>query len=380
MIARKIERYKYQHSLMFEIRIFMKKIISILTVFLIGFGINCIAQGVVTRQPQQSSRTGKSNGAMSWRKKYDFVEKQENGRFFVCKNEKWGIVSNTNHNIEVFPCRFSKIGNKDGDYQFVYDNTKCGLLRTCYWDIKHNLHEYEIVLEPIYKGIKIPYSHWGADFFFVLTEDNHVKALHVSNGLKSIILDDFIGFDEIFLEHIVFDYSRNHKVCCFRINNKWGLIGDGISKFMRFGYDYVSIQKHGIILAINNKYGFIDFNENIILDFKYQTIVTSRTHNNNIYFPTIQNDYYGMIDITGAIIIPFDYQYLEWESGDEKHILAKKDGKYGFIDINNQITIPFKFEWATRFRYNGRGLPTATVKDLENSPYYEINESGEIID
>jgi len=83
------------------------------------------------------------------------------------------------------------------------------------------------------------------------------------------------------------------------------------------------------------------------------------------------NNKHGYIDIHENIIVPFDYDDINLFSQDLACV--KKDNKYGFVDRNGKIVIPIQFEDETYFQKTGLALVE------KNKLYGFINKQGKEI-
>lgn len=168
---------------------------------------------------------------------------------------------------------------------------------------------------------------------------------------------------------------------------------DGLVPNTRFAGGLAAVSKDG-------KYGYIDWNGNVVIDFEYdmayefsegraRIIKDGKTgyidRKGNIVIPAIYSaggDFsegrvwlqldgkYGFADKNGNVVIPLEYDYAyEFSEGIAP---VKKNGKYGYIDYDGNLVIPFKYDWASSFsegkaRVGSRG------------EYSYIDKTGEII-
>ena len=115
------------------------------------------------------------------------------------------------------------------------------------------------------------------------------------------------------------------------LNNKWGFIDKEENIIIPFNYDWATIFVGGIAaVKENNKYGFIDKSANTILPFIYED-----AHNFYSGLASVQlNDKWGFINKKGVVIIDCIYDYassfkggglVEVEFGD-KYAYFNKEG------------------------------------------------------
>lgn len=129
--------------------------------------------------------------------------------------------------------------------------------------------------------------------------------------------------------------------------SSWGYKNRNGDIIIPFGkYKFLNpIDEYGMILAHKDeKKGYIDIYENILIPFDYDNIgVFSKCVN---LAPVIKNGKQGFIDRQGNIVIPLEYDALSYvtyfyEPGEA---ILIKNGKYGVIDSLNNTIIPFKYD------------------------------------
>jgi len=120
-------------------------------------------------------------------------------------------------------------------------------------------------------------------------------------------------------------YEDLASVC---LNNKWGFIDKEENIIIPFSYDRAGIFNGGIAaVKQNNKYGFIDKSANTILPFIYED-----AHNFHENLASVQlNGKWGFINKNGIIVIPCIYDYAS--SFTRRGLVEVKfRRKYGYID------------------------------------------------
>ena len=148
------------------------------------------------------------------------------------------------------------------------------------------------------------------------------------------------------------------------------------------------------IVTKDNLYALVDFNGNIIIDFKYKHISQlsySYNKNNELYFIATDNktDKQGIIDISGNIVVPFLYDLVcDWNIDETaKSVVVIKNGGCGVINyLNNETIIDFKYEYIYNYgdsvKYslveNKKGLwgimdKYGNMQDIDLSAVKEIN-------
>lgn len=98
------------------------------------------------------------------------------------------------------------------------------------------------------------------------------------------------------------------------------------------GYKELSVSEK------NGKYGFVDENGNVVIDYIFD-FANSFSEG----FAAVRQDYsWGFIDAQGNTVIPFTYDGA-WDFVDGLAPVYK-DGLWGFIDKNEKIIIPYQYQ------------------------------------
>ena len=116
--------------------------------------------------------------------------------------------------------------------------------------------------------------------------------------------------------------------------------------------------KYGLAMAINEdlNYGFVDENDNIIIDFNYQF---ARDFKDNIALIK-RNNSFGFINTNGEEVIKPQFY---WVDGFSEGLCAVKnyEQKFGFINMKGSIIIDYQFDHAYHFI---NGVAKVKVKKL----------------
>lgn len=138
--------------------------------------------------------------------------------------------------------------------------------------------------------------------------------------------------------------------------------------------------KYLIVVNNDNKYGIIDYNGNIIIDFKYDYL--SAYNNDNLFISKINNKY-GIIDYNDKIIIDFKYDNIIYHKDLDNYSLFIKDKNLNVYYNDKEIV-------SNKIKYNHTtdvGIETNIYNDtlylniissLEESDVqnYIINKNG----
>ena len=123
------------------------------------------------------------------------------------------------------------------------------------------------------------------------------------------------------------------------------------------------------LVIIDNKYGIINENEDILLKPEYDYI--------SCYTPMMyvkKDGKTGIMNRDLELMIPIEYQSVERSGyiGDE-HFLAKKDGKYGIITKKNKVVLPFVYDQILQADYNNPKGPQIKVKQGNKEFYVDYD-------
>ena len=93
----------------------------------------------------------------------------------------------------------------------------------------------------------------------------------------------------------------------------------------------------------NNKYGFIDKQGNLVINFQYDSAYSFSDGIAGVQ----KNGKWGCIDKHGNLLI--DYQYTLYGGYQEGLISVQKNGKMGYVDKEGKTVIDFKYDIAKPF-------------------------------
>jgi hypothetical protein len=125
-------------------------------------------------------------------------------------------------------------------------------------------------------------------------------------------------------------------------NDKWGFVDETNKLIIPFKYDLVDGFSEGLAAVVfNGKWGFIDRNDNVVIPFKYDLAF----HFVENLTAAELNGKTGFIDRTGKTVIPFKYDFAVnfSESRFNGFSMVRLDGKYGFIDKTGTEIVPVKY-------------------------------------
>ncbi|TMM29851.1 WG repeat-containing protein [Polaribacter aestuariivivens] len=123
---------------------------------------------------------------------------------------------------------------------------------------------------------------------------------------------------------------------------------------------------------IDNKFGYINSNFEIIIPFEYEDGY-DRIYPEWNYLPTKLNGKWGIIDRTNHVVITHKYE-AAYKLGNKDFFQVKKNGKLGIVDKNEKMIADFIYDEIWQFFGN---LGIAFVK--LNGKWGSLNERGEIV-
>ena len=97
------------------------------------------------------------------------------------------------------------------------------------------------------------------------------------------------------------------------------------------------------LVSKNGKYGFIDPNGQVAVDFKYDDAYSFHEG----FAPILINGKWGYVDADGNERIKAQYDAAEWFW--DGLAAVKKDGLWGYIDKSNNVIIPFIYDYTFAF-------------------------------
>lgn len=126
-----------------------------------------------------------------------------------------------------------------------------------------------------------------------------------------------------------------------------------------------------IVKNENRKYGFMNKNKILIIDYLYDSVNDFHEGAAVVVKTTNYRDYYGFVNETGKEIVKPKYEFAE--NFNEGLALVRLNRKFGFINNNGDIVIKIIFDDADSFK-NGK----AKVK-MDSRTFYIDKEGVEIL-
>ncbi|OZM56463.1 hypothetical protein CIB95_11855 [Lottiidibacillus patelloidae] len=98
--------------------------------------------------------------------------------------------------------------------------------------------------------------------------------------------------------------------------------------------------KHYIIAGKNNKFGVLNYNNEVIVPFEYEHILMNIPNTSLEYMVARKGEKYGVISYKGEVLLPFIYEEAHTEEDFDNLILVKVDNKWGYINLKQEEVIP----------------------------------------
>ncbi|MBI3501300.1 MAG: WG repeat-containing protein [Bacteroidetes bacterium] len=152
-------------------------------------------------------------------------------------------------------------------------------------------------------------------------------------------------------------------------DGKWGFIDSLGNMQIPPTYDWADEFSEGAAAVTRNeKSGYINKAGNIFIPLSYDE--TNSFHNGMAVVKKENKS--GLISKTGKQILPLEFEDISGNEGEEKILLALKEGVYNYFDSKGKLLTGGKFEKAGDFS-SGRAYI------VQNGQYGFINRKGEII-
>lgn len=240
-----------------------------------------------------------------------------NGTFQAELNGKLGIIDENNKIVFDFKYEnFQPLSFRPNAKHIVaYQNSKCGIL-----DIDEN--------------IVIPFEY---DKYFLSKNDLIIACKNDLWGVIDWNNNIVIPFK---YKHLAFWGDNNF--CAQTRGEKWILIDKNEEKICTTEFDYIIDYYEGNKLfpaSIDSRWGFIDKFGVVKIGLSYEDAAAF----SDGLAPVCLDDKFGMIDENENVIIPFEYDSPYFVNGDG-WVSAEKDENWGVIDYDNNIIADFIYE------------------------------------
>ncbi|QVK18373.1 WG repeat-containing protein [Mycoplasmatota bacterium] len=281
-----------------------------------------------------------STGKIIVKAKYIYMECNKSSEFCVTYNGDYGIINLNGKKLVDNVYDKMKIQN---DKIIAVKNEKYSIV-----DAHGN-----ILLGPLDKGVEIKYSK---SQYAIITKDQQYSLIDMEgNKVIDYLPTNTYIYPSYSNDQIVYIINKN--------NNKRGFINLEENVIVEPVYDSLPLFVNEIaVVKLNNKYGFINDKNEVIIDFKYED-----ANNFSEGLASVEyNSKFGYIDELGNVVIDYQYDNASDFIDGVAHIdFGDSDG---FINKNNERIIP-----------NHNSNHEIEYKNyFNNSKYYYVNNDGSI--
>lgn len=151
---------------------------------------------------------------------------------------------------------------------------------------------------------------------------------------------------------IIFDNAKDFSEgrACVEINGKWGIINLNGEIILDFCYESLHrLSKNHYVAKLNGKQGLIDPDGSIIIDFLYDSIWFSDFGTD--FLEVELNGKSGIIDRNNNIIFDIKYDFPRLRAYyDNKYTAVCMNDKVGLLDINKNIILPFEYDCCPQYK------------------------------
>jgi uncharacterized protein (TIGR02145 family) len=266
---------------------------------------------------------------------YDFyVLNLSKGNICVNIDEKWGVINSDG--LVVIPCIYDDIEDGNNDLFIVTLDDKKGVV-----DVTGN-----IIIEIQYDDIN------GFEDDYAIIELNELYGIINLKG-QEIVSCISSEWPSISKSKFVSIYTENWDNL---IDLKTG------NPVLKGSYAAILVDGNNLLVRVNDKWGWIDNEENVIINFKFDRALPFADSD----LARVQDDEkFGFIDKTGNFKIK--PRYADLEPFDGNYAIASLDGdSYGLIDKNGNQIVEFKY---SSIEYDTEGFFKLTPIDLDNTDF-----------
>jgi len=159
-------------------------------------------------------------------------------------------------------------------------------------------------------------------YYLTLLSDDNGKWGALDRNGKLVVP---IEYDDIYIYDDVIIWANNRAE---QLSGYFDKDGNAVISLRNPNGGYSSEPAEGLIgLEKNNKWGYVDYTGNIVIDFEYDAVGSFSAG----FAPVQKDGMWGYIDKSGQIIIAFDYDDVQCFSGDFAWV--QRNGKWGILRI-----------------------------------------------
>lgn len=330
---------------------------------------------------------------------YDELRPFSNGLAPVKKGDMWSFINKKGEEVNKRSLKeyhLQKNGFIEGyyfqEFQNSFFNFEHFLLNHTGQQILHSKgNGYSFKIQNDFILVKSDKEHKAIDFYgnpiFITKDYSYISdfyngyAIAISENEKVSFIDKKLNVLRVFNEITATDietlyYSFSDEVILIKKNGKYGFIDFYEKKVCEFKYDYLSTFENNFAIAAkyidgNLKYSFLNRQFEEVIDFQFDYIENFSEDRASFKI----NGLWGVIDEKGRIIIPAEFNQIGkcqngfiWVSvGDYKN--EEYYGKYGCYNKEGKKICPLVYDEEITFDNE-----TAIVK--LNNDYNLINKKG----
>ncbi len=343
----------------------------------------------------------------------------ENNIFIAEKAGKYGIINLDNK--ELLPCQYDDISTiklgykvKKGNLVGLLDSNFKQILPTEFEDIKDGYKDNVYILKNNKMGIA---NNKGEillqpEYEEITNSNKHIQVKKEGKkGLLTHELTVFIPCEYDNITYYIDSFTPERPFTAFQKNKLTGVFDEKGKEIIPPLYEEIDLydSRDNIVAKKAGKYGVIDLQHKIIINFDYDLIEKVYTES-EMYIRLTKNNKQGVGSKTGELLLPVIYDeigqftlaskllmgvkkkdtwgYINAKNkmvipniyedarafqnvSDKQYAIVKKQGKWGVIDHKNKVIIPFE--------YTEIYLPKTLTNNItvqKNERFYEIDFQG----
>ena len=243
------------------------------------------------------------------------------GHGFVAKNGKWGVINNKGDILLDF--KFDKINYLD-------NNSKNEYYKNLIEVRIEKLYGFIDLENKIYSKINYKEIKYSNEAFLIVKKEK-------SWGVINLIDEEIVPFiyDEIVI-------SKNHVFA--KKGGKYEIINLQNKNQVLYKCDNYYLSNETCIIKTKKLYYLIKFKEQNIIELKLNQVDDISCFSENIIIG-IRKNKYGILNFNGDILIDFIYEKikLEFDESSKLFFIVTKDGLMGVLDENHNIILETRY-------------------------------------
>jgi hypothetical protein len=153
----------------------------------------------------------------------------------------------------------------------------------------------------------------------------------------------------------------------YEVMDKLLFIGDGVKNTEQYEDCFVNMRGRLIAIKMSGKYGFIDINGNLVVQFEYDDVYHLFMGG---FYAVNKNKMWGFLDISGKPVIQFEYDDVRYFDGG--FCAVQKNKKWGLINSLGQLVV--------KYQYDNAGVASEGLVAVKSGSYWGvIDTSGNVV-